>query len=112
RQHRVCSPPASAAGWKPATAVTETRPRLSWVTSGALAQGLPADHVAMRAETTVQIPAGGFDLLVLSDDGVRVWVDNALVIDRWSIHETAVDRTTLSAGSHRVSIEYCHEGSW
>jgi hypothetical protein len=64
----------------------------------------------MRAESTVQIPAGGLILQVLSDDGVRVWVDGALVIDQWSVHDTRVDRATLAAGSRKLRIEYFDHG--
>jgi parallel beta-helix repeat protein len=102
----IGSPQAFAARLKTAPLVTETRPRLSFLSSGVLAKGLPADRVVMRADATVQIPAGGLGLQVLSDDGVRVWVDGALVIDQWSIHDTRVDRATLTAGARKLRIEY------
>ena len=63
-------------------------------------------RAVLVTDATVQIPAGGLGLQVLSDDGVRVWVDGALVIDQWSIHDTRVDRATLAAGSRKLRIEY------
>jgi hypothetical protein len=66
----------------------------------------------MRAETTVQVPAGGYDLQVLSDDGVRVWVDGALLIDRWSVHETQADRAVLAPGTRRIRIDYFNAAGW
>jgi nitrous oxidase accessory protein NosD len=88
------------------------RPKLDFLSSGALVPGLPPDRVAMRAETTVQVPAGGYDLQVLSDDGVRVWVDGAIAIDRWTVHETQVDHATLAAGTRRIRIDYFDAAGW
>ena len=93
-------------------AVTDTRSHLGFLSSGALAPGLPVDHVALRAEAAVQIPAGGLDLQVLGNDGVRVWVDGALVIDRWTLHDTRADRVPLAAGTRRIRIDYFDATSW
>ncbi len=109
----VTAPEAFAARLKGDPAQTEAaRPRLDFLSSRALAPGLPADRVAMRAEASVQVPSGGYDLRVLSDDGVRVWVDGALVIDRWSIHETLADRATLAPGPRRIRIDYFDAAGW
>jgi hypothetical protein len=43
---------------------------------------------------------------VISDDGVRVWLDDALVLDRWTEHESIVDRVPLAAGRRRLKVEY------
>jgi parallel beta-helix repeat protein len=92
--------------------VTDTRSHLGFLSSGSLAPGLPVDHVAMRAEAAVPIPAGGLDLQVLSNDGVRVWVDGALVIDRWTVHDTRADHAPLAAGTRRIRIDYFDATSW
>jgi parallel beta-helix repeat protein len=91
---------------------TERATRLSYLTSRPLAEGLPNDRVALRAEGIVELPRGAFDVTVLSDDGVRVWVDDQLVIDRWTVHETAVDRARLTVGRHRLKIEYFEATGW
>ena len=73
---------------------------------------LPRDRAALRAETTMRVPPGGYQMHVLSDDGVRVWVDGALIVDRWSVHETQVDRISLGPGTHRIRIEYFEMTGW
>jgi parallel beta-helix repeat protein len=108
----VASPDAFASRLRQTPDRTEHAARLSYLTSRALADGLPNDRVALRAEGRVELPRGGFDLTVLSDDGVRVWVDDRLVVDRWNVHETAVDRARLAAGRHRLKIEYFEATGW
>jgi hypothetical protein len=54
----------------------------------------------------VQLPVGAYELAVISDDGVRVRVDGQLVIDRWNVHGSEVDRVSLRGGRHRLQIEY------
>jgi hypothetical protein len=46
----------------------------------------------------------------LSDDGVRVWVDGALMIDDWKPHESALDAATLSGGHHDLRVQYYQAG--
>ena len=90
----------------------EAAQRIDLLTSGPLGTGLPADWVVMRAETVATLAAGSYELGVTSDDGVRVWIDDKLVIDRWNVHETAVDRVPLAGGRHRVKIEYFEATGW
>jgi len=91
---------------------SEVLPRLDWATSGVLSPGVPADRVAMRAETTVSVPAGGYDLYITSDDGVRVFVDGVMTAERWSVHETQADRITLSPGTRKIRIDYFDAAGW
>ena len=80
--------------------------RLHYLTSRELAEGLPIDHVALTGSADVEVPAGAFDLQVISDDGVRVWVDDRLTIDHWTPHESAVDRAPITRGKHKLRVEY------
>jgi len=50
------------------------------------------------AEGIVNLPAVDHTMTVISDDGVRVWVDDALVIDAWAPHESKVDSVKLTGG--------------
>jgi hypothetical protein len=72
------------------------------------AAGVPDDYFAAVATTQVVLGAGLYELKALSDDGVRVWVDERLAIDNWSGHADAVDiaTVTLEAGTHAIRIEY------
>ena len=80
--------------------------RLQFLSSRAIADGVPINHVAVAASADVEVPAGAYDLQVISDDGVRVWVDDRLVIDRWAAHESAVDQAPITRGKHKVRVEY------
>jgi len=78
-------------------------------------QGVPADRVAMVAEGSVTLPPGGPDsylLRVISDDGVRVWVDGRLVIDNWDVHGSEIDTAPLAGGVHRLRVEHFEATGW
>jgi hypothetical protein len=74
--------------------------------------GFPAERYAVTAAGEVELPAGAYELLAISDDGIRIWVDDALVIDNWSLHDSAVDRAPIAAGRRRVRVEYFQVGGW
>jgi hypothetical protein len=73
---------------------------------------LPADRLAMRAEGTVVLPPGNYELVTITDDGIRVWVDDTLVLERWDIHGSTVDRIPLGPGRHRLKLEYFEATGW
>ncbi|WP_174728994.1 PA14 domain-containing protein [Mesobacillus harenae] len=51
---------------------------------GSPGKGVPADHFSARYTTVKRIPAGEYILRVRADDGIRVYVDGKLVLDRWT----------------------------
>ena len=107
----VKAPDAFAVRLRETPALAERLPHLDFVTSGSIRPSLPRDRVALRAEGTVTLPTP-LDLVVISDDGVRVWVDDRLAIDRWTVHQSTLDRLSLSSGPHRLRVEYFeHTGS-
>jgi parallel beta-helix repeat protein len=74
--------------------------------------GLPAERWALEANTTVTLPPGAYTLRTISDDGIRVWVDGALVIDRWSQHESTLDAVPLPAGRHELKVRFFQVDGW
>jgi parallel beta-helix repeat protein len=44
---------------------------------------LPADQFGTLAETQLHFPVGRWRVHCVADDGVRVWIDDKLVIDAW-----------------------------
>jgi hypothetical protein len=89
-----------------------TGDRIDYLSGRAIATGLPNDHLAMIGEAAVDLPPGPFLLRTISDDGVRVWVDGRLVIDRWDVHESIVDEAPISGGRHSLRVEYFEHVSW
>jgi nitrous oxidase accessory protein NosD len=84
---------------------TETMRRLAYANARAFGDGF-GDHIAIVADGAVDLGAGRYDLVVTSDDGVRVWVDGRLVVDDWSIHAAKEDRVPVTGGRHRLRLEY------
>jgi hypothetical protein len=66
----------------------------------------------MEAATTVTLPPGQYTLRAISDDGVRVWVDGTLAIDRWTLHESALDHAPLTSGRHELRVQYFQVDGW
>ena len=79
---------------------------------GAPAPNLPADNFSARWMRAVYFDAGVYRFTVRSDDGARLFVDGALLLDRWQV-QAAADRTVelpLAAGIHSVQLEYFESG--
>jgi len=60
--------------------------RLPDVPAAVREAGLPADRFGTIAGTTLTFPPGRWRIRTTSDDGIRVWLDDELVIDDWSWH--------------------------
>ncbi len=80
--------------------------------NGSPASGIGSDNFSVRWTGTAYFAAGTYTFLAAADDGVRVWLDNALIIDAWRDQRPTAYRTnrTLSAGNHSVKIEYYEYG--
>jgi nitrous oxidase accessory protein NosD len=85
---------------------TDTLARIDLESGGSFVAGVPADHVAVIAEADVELPAGHYEIRTISDDGLRVSVDDERVIDDWTPHESKIDRAPLDGGRHHLRIEY------
>ncbi len=83
--------------------------RFDWGT-GAPAPGLPADNFSVRWTRTLHFDEGNYAFHARVDDGIRLYVDNNLVIDRWSDgpHEVS-GNYFMTAGQHALRVEY-YEG--
>lgn len=77
--------------------------------SAAPAAGLPADNFSVRWARTLRFDAGDYRFYARSDDGVRIWLDNWLVVDQWHDGGAGLrsgDFQGVGAGDHTVRIEY------
>jgi parallel beta-helix repeat protein len=80
--------------------------RLDYISGRALEEGVARDHLAISAEGTTTLPAGEYVLQVISDDGVRIWMDGAMILDDWTPHESKVSRVPIGGGAHRFKVDY------
>ncbi len=67
-----------------------------------------ADHFGTVATTTIELPAGKYKIWTISDDGIRVWIDDQRIIDDWTWHPPKENGTTveLEAGAHTIRVEH------
>jgi hypothetical protein len=91
---------------------TERRDRLDFMSGRAIADGIPADRVAVVAEAAIDLPAGRYTVRTISDDGIRVWMDDERIIDRWTPHESAIDTVPVTGGKRRFKVEYYEIGGF
>jgi hypothetical protein len=81
--------------------------RLDYISGRAIEDGVPRDRFALVAEGTTTLPPGDYTLQVISDDGVRVWMDGAMILDEWAPHESKVNRVSIrGGGERRFKVEY------
>lgn len=80
---------------------------LDFFWEGSPGPGVNADNWSASWTRTDNYAAGTYRFTTIADDGVRVFVDNVLIIDAWVDQPPTsyyADRT-LSAGSHTVRME-------
>ncbi|HSR30462.1 MAG TPA: PA14 domain-containing protein, partial [Anaerolineae bacterium] len=85
----------------------EVRVDYDWGDDGA-PSGLPLDHFSIRWTGHWDFEVGVYTFFVFADDGVRLWLDDQLLIDYWDLgrehHYKAISVGT--AGLHRLRLEY------
>ena len=89
--------------------VREEGPYLDLYRDGtAPAPGVNIEHFSARWTRTDDYIEGTYRIAAAGDDGIRVYVDGALVIDAWYDQEitTYTADVPLSAGTHGARVEY------
>ncbi|MFV1988779.1 MAG: PA14 domain-containing protein, partial [Gemmatimonadota bacterium] len=89
-----------------------TEPDLDFMWYRPLVDGLPRERWALEATASVSLPPGEFSVRTISDDGIRVWIDGQLVIDRFDPHGSEVDYAPVQPGEHDIRVRYYQLGGW
>jgi hypothetical protein len=85
----------------------ETNLAYNWGTN-APAPGVNANQFSARWTRYIDVSPGDYQIRVTADDGVRLWVDEQLLIDHWNDHSatTYTAQKYLGPGHHLVRVEY------
>lgn len=92
---------------EPAVQTDETDLDWDWGT-GSPHANINTDRFSGRWTRYIDVTAGAYRFTATSDDGIRVYVDNHLVIDQWNDHpaRTFTGDVDLAEGHHLVKVEY------
>jgi hypothetical protein len=75
---------------------------------GSPAPVIPSDGFSVRWIRVAEFQAGTYRFTATSDDGIRVYVDNRLILDHWYDHpvRTFTADASVVAGPHLVIVEF------
>ncbi len=81
--------------------------------AGSPASGINADYFAALWTGTRTFEAGSYTFTATGDDGIRVYLDNQMIIDGWKRQGPTSYATTrqMSAGAHVLKIEYYEQAN-
>ncbi len=89
--------------------MTRLDPAINFVWNNAAPDPIiPADGYSVRWTKQQTFAAGNYTFTTKSDDGIRLLIDDVLVINNWTDHGMATDTATvtLTAGTHTIKVEY------
>ena len=91
------------------------RPNLN-IGGGSPAAGVNADYVTARWTGTLTLVKGSNTFTTVSDDGIRVSVGGASVIDNWTLHGATTNSGVFTApadGAYEVTLDFYEwTGQW
>lgn len=77
--------------------------------SAAPSVNMQTNNFSVRWEGELEVPiAGTYNFATTSDDGVKLWVNNSLVVDYWQDQANSIHSGTISlpAGKVPITLEY------
>ncbi len=75
---------------------------------GSPERAITVDNFSARWERYIDVTPGNYRFTALVDDGMRVWIDNELIIDQWreQATQTFTAEKYLGPGHHLIRVEY------
>jgi hypothetical protein len=90
----------------PALVRNDATINFNWGT-GSPGANIPADNFSVRWTRDLTFDSGTYRWQVQVDDGVRLWIDGALLIDEWRPATGVYTKdVALTAGRHSIRVEY------
>ena len=79
-----------------------------WGTDSPAPGIINVDNFSARWTRSVYFSAGNYRFITESDDGIRVYVGDRLIIDNWSSHPVQTDSADvdLAAATYAIKVEY------
>ncbi|MFO7632912.1 MAG: PA14 domain-containing protein [Caldilinea sp.] len=76
--------------------------------SGSPDPAVPPDNFSVRWTNTIRLDRGKYRFTTETDDGVRLFINDRLVIDRWRTQSRTryTHEATLNAGEYTIRMEY------
>ena len=77
--------------------------------------GLGRDGFAIIATTTLHLEQGRWRIRTVSDDGVRLFVDDEMRLERWDIHGPTPDAVVIEVATGRdvaLRVEHFEKDGW
>jgi hypothetical protein len=102
---------ARALGGAELAAIDTTRLDLTWYAPPK--KSIPQEHLLTEATATVTLAPGKYVLRTISDDAIKVYVDDRLVLDDWTPGESHAKEASFTAtGSHRFRVVHLQIDGW
>ena len=105
---------APADPFPPAATITQTEPTVNFNWAALSPAGISNDRFKARFTGYVQsLDSGNYTFYVTADDGIRLWVNNQLLIDRWVDQGSTEYSATVSltqCSHNAIKIEYYENG--
>jgi hypothetical protein len=114
-RYYVGVPPASSSGpqldlpGQPALVADRPNPNMDWSREAGVPKSLGLGVGAWSAQFSkqAQFEAGTYDIALSADSGVRLWVDNLLAINAWTVgNHTEQYNLDLDGASHTIRVQY------
>ena len=91
---------------------TLTAHRLDYTWFRPTVAGVPQSNFRINATADANLKPGKYVLRTISDDAIRVWVDDKLTIDNWKPHESEINVAEILPGRRRLRVEYFQATGW
>ncbi|MBS1859721.1 MAG: hypothetical protein JST11_30395 [Acidobacteria bacterium] len=97
----------------PALVRTDNQINFDWGTGSPAASIIP-NNFSARWQGYFQFAQGTYSFTAMGSDGIRLYIDGNLVLDRWrdQAATTYLIRQALSAGTHLLTMEYYERTGW